>query len=69
MKSPNVTTTERAALIAHRLHVGQRLDTATVATVGDCSRRTAQRLLSQLSRVMPLTFDNGQWYLIDLDAD
>ena len=65
---PEMTVTERSALIAHRLNQGAALTTEQVAELcGYVDRRGAYALMYRMSRVLPLVFCGGEWRLMDSD--
>jgi hypothetical protein len=60
--------TERVALIVYELTVGGTVTTAQVAQMTGITHSGAWRMLGKLSRVLPLTEENGQWYIIALQS-
>lgn len=65
-----LTPTERAAYITIRLYRGERLTNADVAAI--CAyehRASAYYLMMRLARVMPLSYCEGVWFLLDGDGD
>jgi len=57
---PEVTT-ERVAVIVYLLARGRRFRTSEVADLCGLKRRGAYALMARISRVMPLTFLDGEW--------
>lgn len=65
----DLSPTERIAIVAHHLSIGEQLSTADVASLTGLSRCGAWEMLDKLSRVLPIaqdrTKDNGSvWYII-----
>jgi predicted DNA-binding transcriptional regulator YafY len=58
------TPTERAAQVAYWLANGKRLTTADVAESLQISQRTAQRLFTAVSRVLPVYRDEGGYWMV-----
>lgn len=58
--TPEITT-ERTAVIVYLLARGRKFRTAEVAALCGVTRRGAYALMARISRVVPLTFENGEW--------
>lgn len=54
-------TTERVAVIVYLLARGRKFRTADVAALCGVTRRGAYALMARISRVVPLTFEDGTW--------
>lgn len=52
---------ERVAIIVFLLCKGRKFRTAEVAALCGVTRRGAYALMARISRVVPLTFENGEW--------
>ena len=67
IKQPKGGLTPRAhaADVAFRLLHGARLSCTQMAKEYGMSRQAAYMTLNDLSRVLPLISDRGQWYLMD----
>jgi predicted DNA-binding transcriptional regulator YafY len=59
------TPTERAAQVTYWLANGKRLTTADVAESLQISQRTAQRLFTSVSRVLPVYRDDSGYWMIE----
>lgn len=64
------TPTERAALLTYQLLTGQQMTTTEAAQLLQVSQRTAQRMLSLISRTVPVYRDDisGRWVADDGDG-
>jgi len=58
------TPQERAALVTERLKDGQVLTVRQVSRLTGLSRSASWRLLSTLSRVLPIARSDGEWWLL-----
>jgi|GEM_PF-2851213 hypothetical protein len=59
--TPEVPT-ERVAIIVFLLCKGRKFTTNEVAELCGVTRRGAYAIMARISRVLPLTLDNGTWY-------
>ena len=59
-----MVTTERVALVVYLLSQGGRLRTADVARMTDMTPQGARRMLNAMCTVLPLTYADGEWFLI-----
>lgn len=57
-------TTERVALVLLPLARGRRLTTRQAAELAEMTPAGAWRMLTRLSRVAPLYFENGKWGIV-----
>lgn len=65
MPGADVRPVERAALITEKLMTGRGLTTAEAAELCGVSQRTAQRDLSDMSRVIAIyRHDDGVWRVL-----
>ena len=53
---------ERVAIIVFLLCKGRKFTTMEVAELCGVTRRGAYAIMARISRVLPLTLDNGTWY-------
>lgn len=60
-KASDMTATERAATLVHRLSLGQQLTVAQVAKDMDMTVRGARYLMNRASRTVPIFADRGVW--------
>lgn len=60
---------ERVALITASLKDGDPVTAADAAEQYQVSKRTAQRDLAAISRVLPIYNDNGRWLLTEPPAN
>jgi len=65
----DLSPTERIAIVAYHLSIGEQLSTADAASLTGLTRFGAWEMLDKLSRVLPIaqdrTKDNGPvWYII-----
>ena len=68
MIDPEITT-ERVALVVHRLGVlGQRGTTKEIGDWIGLTRFGAWEMLTRISRVLPITVVNGCWQYANLDV-
>lgn len=61
---PDMTPSERTAIVAYLLGDGAALSPADVMRLTDCAERTAYDVLDRLTRVLPLYHDAGRWQLL-----
>jgi hypothetical protein len=64
MAEERLITTERIALVTAYLYEGGTVTPAFVADRIGITENGAWRMLSKLSRVLPITEEDGQWWLI-----
>lgn len=55
---------ERVVCLTQLLLRGEAVDTAQAAQTFEVSRRTIQRDLAEMSRVLPIYSDGGRWMVI-----
>lgn len=69
LKADNETvTTERIGIIVYLLARGRVMSTVEAADIAGVSRDGALKMLSKLSRCLPLYLsDDGKWRFIDLE--
>jgi hypothetical protein len=60
----NYVVTERAALVAWRLHQGEALTTAEIADLLGLQRQAARVLMLKICRVLPITQVDGHWMAV-----
>ena len=60
-------TTERVALVVHRLAQGERATTKEIADWIGLTRFGAWEMLSRISRVLPITVVEGCWQYANMD--
>lgn len=70
MPNSELCTTERVAIVAYRLAIGEQLTTSDVANLIGISHCGAWEMLNKLSRVLPIAQDrtpDGRptWFLIE----
>ena len=58
--TPEVPT-ERVAIIVFLLCKGRKFTTTEVAELCGVTRRGAYAIMARISRVLPLTLENGEW--------
>ena len=59
--TPEVRPSERVAIIVFLLCKGRKFTTNEVAELCGVTRRGAYAIMARISRVLPLTFENGEW--------
>ena len=59
------TKSERVAYLTRLLITSRELKTDDMAQQMGVAQRTIQRDLNEISRVIPIHFDNGSWFYID----
>lgn len=67
-KEDELITTERIAITVYALCQGGTVTTHYVADSVGITPSGAWRMLSKLSRVLPMTEEGGRWWLIDQRA-
>lgn len=59
-----LTTIERIALATAYLLQSGTVTPHEVARVAECKIRHAYKILSAISRVLPVTNENGKWFIV-----
>ena len=60
-EAEDYVVTERAALVAWRLHQGEAMTTAEVAALVGLQRPAAHKLMEKICRVLPITQVDRKW--------
>jgi hypothetical protein len=63
---PDVTPSERSALVAVALRDGQSVTPDDVARLTECRRDSGYRVLRRLERVLPIFETGGAWHWRDM---
>jgi hypothetical protein len=69
MNPAEMLLSQKAALVAYHLTLGEGLHTVQVAEMTGFSVRQAQRLMIHLSECIPIYLDNGVWQLLDFHEE
>jgi predicted ArsR family transcriptional regulator len=64
MSDTDYITTERVALLVFTLTRGGTVTTREIAERLEITENGAWRMLSRVSRVLPVVQDKGQWFLL-----
>lgn len=56
-------TTERVAIVVHRLTLGRKFTTKEVSALTGINRHSAWSMLCKISRVLPLCYEDGYWVM------
>lgn len=65
---PDVTPSERTAIVTLALARGRALTPGDVATLTECAERTAYDVLHRLARVLPVYEERGRWAMLPRDV-